>query len=210
MSTVYVTSTEWLNEDRPPELYIRTEPDRTNMSHEQLIIGDLGTTNNRSSYAHGKFASIETARQYIKNSWPGAVAYDPATEGEEQFADDGETNVLVGMYKLHRIVYGEFVNYDRDAADVYDAFSALDPGDYLVSIDPGETSIDNNLLEALLAHLGTDAPDPEDYRYPSQFLQALQVARYETWMVEYLQAEGYTVQVVKDIPSTFYIIARKK
>ena len=45
---------------------ITTKPGRTNMSHQVLIDGWLGTTNDNASYAHGEYSTIEAARDAAK------------------------------------------------------------------------------------------------------------------------------------------------
>ena len=48
---------------------VRTAPGTTNMSHEELIEGWLGTTNDWSCRAKGEFDSLEEAVEWLNETW---------------------------------------------------------------------------------------------------------------------------------------------
>lgn len=95
----YVISSEDIGPNAEPLneiVTITTEPGRTNLSNEIKIDGWLGTSNNTSDRAHGEFDTLESAKKYISENWPGYSEFD----NEYTESDDEDL-----FYKDIRIVW---------------------------------------------------------------------------------------------------------
>lgn len=80
----YVIETNYVDTESGDKIEIRTAPARTNFSHEVRIIGFCGATNNKAVYAHGEFATLESARAAI------ASLFDVIDDEDDDEADDEE------------------------------------------------------------------------------------------------------------------------
>lgn len=136
------------------EYVIQNKPGCTNMSHETLENGWLGTTNDIAEYAHGVYDTIEEARAKIKELCPRAKEiilepYDvlPEVSGypeklevyrdlrevwtvDEWFSDDPpEITADMSDEKLLEIANKERIYIDEDEiymeGDIFDYFVEL-------------------------------------------------------------------------------------
>lgn len=89
----YVTSIEYVGPNLDKRLNskifsVKTAPGRTNMSHEPLVSGWLGTSNDWYAYAHGEFDTLDAARQYVETSVGGLRRVEEPDElGDEEFIE---------------------------------------------------------------------------------------------------------------------------
>lgn len=89
----YVVETNYVDNESGDKVEIRTAPARTNFSHEVRIIGFCGATNNKAVYAHGEFATLESARAAI------ASLFDVNDDDDDE-ADEVDDEELVETYFL--------------------------------------------------------------------------------------------------------------
>jgi hypothetical protein len=74
-------------------LYIQSDAPRTNVSHEIRTEGWLGTTNDWSVHAHGKFATLEEARAAVAARWNTyEIEYDEEEEPVVEIYGVGEVD----------------------------------------------------------------------------------------------------------------------
>lgn len=114
----YIIKTEYVgpNQDQHVDdnrIEIRTNPARTNMSHEVKLDGWCGTTNDWAVYAHGKYETEKEARDYIEET------FGPVREDEEEgdyigVDDDGNPIQAVATFRP-----GKYIPMDAEATGNY-------------------------------------------------------------------------------------------
>lgn len=92
---------------------IRTNPARTNMSHEVKLDGWCGTTNDWAVYAHGEYVTEQAARDYIQETF-GPVREDEEAGDYIGVDKDGEPIQAVAVFRP-----GKYIPMDAEATGNY-------------------------------------------------------------------------------------------
>lgn len=111
---------------------IMDEIPKSNLSHEEKTNGWLGQTNDYSEYAHGGFASVESARTYIKKYMGGRLIPEE----------------LLESYKENKEIY-------TTAKFDYDKYYFAT--DYFEDDEPNVEGLSDNEIENLAEKLKTEA-----------------------------------------------------
>lgn len=93
---------------------IDSEIPRTNMSNEERVEGWLGSNNEYSSYAHGGFASVESARTYITEYMGGRLI---------------DLDMCEDVFPQHKEIEEAYTTAKFDKYDFLDSWFSVDEPD---------------------------------------------------------------------------------
>lgn len=79
---------EHLDRNGRKYITVETEPGRENHSGKIRFHGWLGSTNNHSQTAHGRYDTYDEASNYISDRWPSWEEFTPDTWEEAPPSDD--------------------------------------------------------------------------------------------------------------------------
>ncbi|MCB1865194.1 MAG: hypothetical protein KDG50_07160 [Chromatiales bacterium] len=199
-SNYYVIFNENLTSDRPAWVTIQTKPGKTNMSHEPMTEGWLGTSNDVYQYAHGEFETESAARAYVEEHWPTAVE----TDADAIFDEDGETEIQTAEFRVGTVVEGEIVSYDRYAENIYEPFNSLPESAFAFTCDASTQSYTPEVRELFLQKFGEGF---EDGIFEDAVSSATLYAKFAA--IE-LRSRYERVQLVEEDDFLYVLVADKR